>query len=81
MGCLATSRFGHLVRELANVQERDGAIWKEASDPEDIAKALRALAKTLTGHLDSVTLSGGPECAWLGAVAEWPLWGSPSLVK
>ena len=45
----------------------------EAAEPRDTAQALTALAKVSSGHLNSVTLFGGFECAWLGAVAQWLL--------
>ena len=71
-GCLVGSRFGHLVRELADLQI-DNASQRLASNPRQIAEALSTLAKVSSEHLDSITLSGGVECAWLGAVSQWLL--------
>ena len=42
-----------------------------AGDPADIALALDAIARISNGSLLSVTLIGGSECGWLGAVAHW----------
>ena len=72
-GCLAKSKFGQLVGELASYHDAEGIRAIQASNPKDTAAALVALAKISSGHLESVVLSGGPECAWLGAVAQWLL--------
>lgn len=73
-GCLAKSNFKDVVRDFMDPYrpyERHDP--PEDLDPEDIAKALQALAKVSCGKLDSVIFTGGPDCAWLGAVSEWLL--------
>jgi len=73
-GCLSMSGFNGVVREFTHLYGLT-VIQKayETSDPHDLAKALHALGKVSSGQLDSIVLSGGPECGWLGAVAQWLL--------
>lgn len=73
-GCLARSTFGEALRNFMSFyQTTEGYEPKEAPDPHSVAKALEALGKVSTGQLDSLVLTGGPGCAWLGAVSEWLL--------
>jgi hypothetical protein len=71
-GCLAKSDFSSVVRKLIGPC-RTTYGFHRVSTPNQLAEALHALAKVSTANLDSVALSGGPECAWLGALAEWLL--------
>ena len=43
----------------------------EASNPKDLAKALRGLFRLSRGECDSITITGGGECAFIAALAHW----------
>ena len=43
----------------------------EASSSKDIARALRALFRISRGEIDSITITGGGECAFVAALAHW----------
>ena len=70
-GCLTKSDFGSRVCDFISVQVVDSS--PEASNPEDLARALSILAKVSRGEIQSATFLGGAECAWLGGVADWLL--------
>lgn len=73
-GCLVQSDFGDLVRQFTDFYRLPSHTGPpEASNPQDLARALTALASVISGQLYSITLTGGPECGWLGAVAQWLL--------
>lgn len=40
-------------------------------DPTDIAKVLNAVSKVTKGEWVSITIHGGKEARWIGALAEW----------
>jgi hypothetical protein len=44
---------------------------RTSGNPEDTAKALNAIGRISHGFSTSMTIIGGPECAWLAAVAYW----------
>lgn len=82
-GSLAASNFAlraeHLM-QLAKGERRPGADGvmtttsekrRGCSTPMSLADALIALAKLSNGLMESVSLTGGPDAGWLGAVAEW----------
>ncbi|KAI9706332.1 MAG: hypothetical protein M1820_004908 [Bogoriella megaspora] len=73
-GCLAKSAFPQLVGHFTGLCRSVGHFTVvEACEPRDLAQALGALARISDGHLDSITIKGGPDCGWLGAVAQWLL--------
>ncbi|OAL02322.1 hypothetical protein IQ06DRAFT_304520 [Phaeosphaeriaceae sp. SRC1lsM3a] len=71
-GCLAKSKFSATVRRFMTPLQASCGFYL-ASTPQDLAEALSLLAQVSTGKLDSVTFTGGPDCAWLGALGEWLL--------
>ena len=46
-----------------------GLVDVEATDPNALAKAILTLGEISKGSLESCTLTGGIDCAWLGALA------------
>lgn len=77
-GCLANSRFSETVRKFMVPSQANYGFYR-ASTPQELAEALSLLAQVSTGKLDSIAFTGGPECAWLGALAEWLLGLSVSI--
>ena len=43
----------------------------EASSSRDIAQALRGLFRVSRGEIESITITGGGECAFIAALAHW----------
>ncbi|KAL9115232.1 MAG: hypothetical protein Q9227_001026 [Pyrenula ochraceoflavens] len=73
-GCLLNSDLPEVVRRFSGFnRSTETAVPEAAPDPEDLARALLALSKLSSGHLDSITLASSADCAWLGAIAEWLL--------
>ena len=74
-GIFAASSFGsHVNRMLGSewsTELNSKNDWDRCAQASDIAKVLRALFDISNGRIDSITVSGGCECAWVGAVAEW----------
>ena len=82
-GLFAATDFPKLVyglTQFVHPRTRYGVAELGATEPESLAKAILALAKVSTGDLESCTFSGGIDCAWLGAVANF-LFGLSVSVK
>ena len=76
-GSLAHSMFPDRVEgfcRLAHAQytagfQRNGVFGP--TTPEALADAILSLSKVSNGTQTSTTVSGGPDCGWLAAIAEW----------
>ena len=74
-GCLAWSAFPVTLHRLERiVSSRPMTTRFEGrqlpTKPKNLAKAIAKLADISTGRVPSYTFTGGPDCAWLAAVAE-----------
>lgn len=47
--------------------------WHNPGHPRDLAEAVLGLGRVTRGELDSITVSGGPVCAWLATYAYYIL--------
>ena len=84
-GTLATSAFSRRAEHFMqsrNREQRLGAYgvlertpkdYRSCSSPKSIAEALSALAQVSRQAMEKVTIVGGSDAGWLGAVAEWLL--------
>jgi hypothetical protein len=84
-GALATSTFSRRAEHFMQTpgkEQRLGAYaalpinrkqYRSCSSPKSIAEALSALAKVSKKAVEKVTIIGGADAGWLGAVAEWLL--------
>lgn len=84
-GTLATSAFSHRAEHFMqqpNREQRLGAYgalemtpkdYRSCSSPKSIAEALSALAQVSRKAMEKVTIVGGADAGWLGAIAEWLL--------
>ncbi|KAF5538900.1 hypothetical protein FPHYL_12413 [Fusarium phyllophilum] len=73
-GLLASSEFGLIFHGLTKLCLRDGRRnVRHNGSPKDIALVLKEVFEVSVGRLDRVFLSGGPDCAWIAAVAHWLL--------
>ncbi|KAL4885422.1 hypothetical protein BJY04DRAFT_214221 [Aspergillus karnatakaensis] len=75
-GSLATSDFSNIVEGLCllwNDKDLDYRKQRGATTPAALAKALTTLSAVSCGAIHSATFAGGPDCAWLAALAEWVL--------
>lgn len=65
-GILSTTVFPLRAEKLMGLGTDD-----KLADPTDIAKVLNAIGKITKGELVSITIHGGKEARWIGALAEW----------
>lgn len=65
-GILSTTVFPLRAEKLMGLGADD-----KLADPTDIAKVLNAIGKITKGELVSITIHGGKEARWIGALAEW----------
>ncbi|KAM0426049.1 hypothetical protein ACHAPT_008680 [Fusarium lateritium] len=73
-GLLAPTEFGLVLHGLARLCLRDGLLnLRGCAPPRDIAVVLKGIFDVSTGLLDRLFLTGGPDCAWVAAVAHWLL--------
>ncbi|KAL9623424.1 MAG: hypothetical protein Q9160_002317 [Pyrenula sp. 1 TL-2023] len=77
-GTLTASDFPNIVEGFSrlwwdSVHRGKVAIMKGTTSPRALISALYAMANVSNGTIVSVTLAGGPDCAWLAALAEWLL--------
>ncbi|MCJ1403489.1 hypothetical protein MMC11_006712 [Xylographa trunciseda] len=81
-GVTAKTQFGQVISRMLGDQYKSqvgatvgsvgssGLIWK-VSKSKDVSKVLAALFKVSCGRLDSITVIGGSECAFVAALALW----------
>ncbi|KAJ3532169.1 hypothetical protein NM208_g8559 [Fusarium decemcellulare] len=73
-GLLAPTEFGLVLHGLTKICLRDGLLnLRGCAPPRDIAVVLKGVFDVSTGLLDRLFLTGGPDCAWVAAVAHWLL--------
>ncbi|KAF4960777.1 hypothetical protein FGADI_720 [Fusarium gaditjirri] len=73
-GLLASSEFGLVLHGLTKLCLRDGGRNLRCNgSPKDIALVLKEVFEVSAGRLNRVFVSGGPDCAWIAAVAHWLL--------
>ncbi|KFY43900.1 hypothetical protein V494_01776 [Pseudogymnoascus sp. VKM F-4513 (FW-928)] len=65
-GILSTTVFPLRAEKLMGLGVDD-----KLTEPKDIAKVLNAIGRITKGDLVSITIHGGKEARWIGAVAEW----------
>lgn len=65
------SRFEHVVSSRPLTTRFEGR--QLPTDPKHLARAIEALADVSSGISAKHTFTGGSDCAWLAAVAEWIL--------
>ncbi|KFY19031.1 hypothetical protein V493_08185 [Pseudogymnoascus sp. VKM F-4281 (FW-2241)] len=65
-GILSTTVFPIRAEQLMGLGAED-----KPADPTDIAKVLNAIGKITKNELVSITIHGGKEARWIGAIAEW----------
>ena len=80
-GVFATSTFGETVEMMTGTEGlearttqrnfRQSSNWDHCAEPSGTAKVLRALFDISAGQVESITVSGFGECAFIGALAEW----------
>ncbi|KAF2235405.1 hypothetical protein EV356DRAFT_500263 [Viridothelium virens] len=73
-GIFQDTEFYHQVEGLSRLlvpRTKVGILVHEANEHKALASALVELARISTGDLESCTFTGGLDCAWLGAVAEF----------
>lgn len=70
-----TSSFSLRVQTLLSMMEKDPGMAhnSEVCDSADLAQVLHAIAMVKSGKTRSITLVGGPDCAWVIAFADWLL--------
>ncbi|KAL4933774.1 uncharacterized protein BDV17DRAFT_250478 [Aspergillus undulatus] len=75
-GTLATSDFPNIVEGFCRLwhdKDLDYRRRRGATPPTALAEALTVLSAVSGGALHSATFAGGPDCAWVAALAEWVL--------
>ncbi len=77
-GGLSHSKFPHLVEGFARLMPSSGSPahlrhCHTTTEPQIVAKGLLFLGQVSHGELLAVTFTGGVDCAWLAAFAEWIL--------
>lgn len=73
-GLLAATEFGLVLHGLTRLCLRDGLLnLRGCAPPRDIAVILKGVFDVSTGRTDRIFLTGGPDCAWVAAVADWLL--------
>ncbi|KAI4268774.1 MAG: hypothetical protein LQ337_007658 [Flavoplaca oasis] len=76
-GTLSATPFGTVVDQMVMLvsQHRTSnpgnGHCRHVGDPESVAAVLNALGRLSTGHLITLTISGGCDCGWIAAVAYW----------
>ena len=73
-GLFSDTAFSRLVDGLTRFvhpRMRYGVAQLGATEPESLAKSILLLAKISSGEIESCTVSGGIDCGWLGAVANF----------
>ncbi|PGH03636.1 hypothetical protein AJ80_08657 [Polytolypa hystricis UAMH7299] len=75
---LAASNFPNIVEGFSRLwwESPDNGkfgILRGAASAPALSSALNAIANVSNKSLASVTVAGGPDCAWLAAIAEWVL--------
>jgi hypothetical protein len=69
--CHSFSRLVDGLTRFVQPRTRYGVAQLGATEPESLAKAILLLAQVSNGGIESCTLSGGIDCGWLGAVANF----------
>ncbi|RDW93389.1 uncharacterized protein DSM5745_00711 [Aspergillus mulundensis] len=76
-GTLLSSDFPNIVEGFSRLwyNAQNPAIWQQqgGTPPDSLGQALLTLFDIASGSLQSATFVGGPDCAWIAAVAEWIL--------
>lgn len=75
-GIFASSKFPNLIHGFACLLATPapyGMRAYEATAPDALAKALIQLNRLASKHLENITITGGIDCAWLAAFAEFVL--------
>lgn len=67
-GVLASSPFSAVAERMLGTQKLDTA---KAPSPEQLAQVLDGLFKISLGNVESITVEGGPACAFIAGLAEW----------
>lgn len=76
-GTLSATPFGTVVDQMVMLVSQDrnsnprNGHRRLVGDPESVAAVLNALGRLSMGHLVTLTISGGCDCAWIAAVAYW----------
>lgn len=68
-GILARSPFGSVVEFFLRFHPEVGL----CGDPKDMASALKGVARISNGLMRSMVLTGGSECGFIAAIAQWLL--------
>ena len=80
-GVLAQSPFGHIVEQMTDLGRYSSKMlydttmsprnWGKCAESEGIASVLRALFDISKGKMETITVTGGLECAFIGGMAKW----------
>ena len=73
-GAVSNSKFPNLLAGLRRLVPRPaGVLFHQPTSTGDLAKAIKTLVDVSNGMLANVTIAGGLDCMWLGAISEWLL--------
>ena len=75
-GIFASSKFSNLIHGFACLSVPPSSFGMgsyEATAPDALAQALIRLTEVSSKHLENITITGGIDCAWLAAFAEFAL--------
>ena len=73
-GAVSNSKFPNLLAGLRRLVPRPaGVLFYQPTPTENLAKAIKTLVDVSNGTLANVTIAGGLDCMWLGAISEWLL--------
>ena len=76
-GTLSATPFGTVVDQMVmlvsqhRISNPRNGHSRHVGDPESVAAVLNALGRLSMGHLLTLTISGGCDCGWIAAVANW----------